>query len=348
MKAAIYRGVGRIDVEDVSKPDCPDDGVLVKVIACGICGSDIRTYSHGHPLLKIPWTMGHEVAGLIEEVGSSVTRYQVGQRVVVNPVVGCGNCAFCVRGQQNLCVNARFFGYDFRGGFAEYMEVPGAVLSKPDPIVVIEDAVSFEVATTADPISCALHAAELSGVGVGDTVAVLGAGPIGCIHAAVAKLRGAQRVFMSDVREQRLQLARRFGGELFVDASKEDVVQVIVAASCGSGVDVVIVACPSGEAQQQALRMVRRGGTVCLFGGLPKEKPTIELDSNRVHYGEIKVTGSIAATPRDFSLAVRLLNGGCLDAEGLVTECFPIDRIADAFKPDALNRNLRIVVHPHE
>jgi L-iditol 2-dehydrogenase len=348
MKAAIYKGIGHIDVEEVPRPECPTNGVVVKVMSCGICGSDIRTFSHGHSLLNPPWTMGHEVSGTIDEVGSEISEYKIGQRVVVNPAISCGRCYFCSRGRQNLCSNIEYFGYHYQGGFAQYMVVPGRVLDKGNTFGFLNNDVSFDAGCTADPIGVSLHALDLSNVGIGDTVAILGAGPIGCIHALIAQMRGANRIFMSDIRPKRLELADRLGNELYIDATRQDVVKEILSVTEGFGVDVAIVACPSGEAQEQALQIVHKGGTVCLFGGLPKEKPFIEFNSNWVHYNEIKVLGSITMTPVEFNLAVDVLNKKRIDTDLFVTESFPLDRINEALTPESIDRNLRMVIHPQE
>jgi L-iditol 2-dehydrogenase len=254
MRAAVFHGPGDLRVGDLPRPRISDSELLLEVGACALCGSDVRTFRHGARNIDKPVILGHELSGTIVEIGHGVSGYRTGQRVAVAPAIPCGDCDFCRRGVQTMCERLRSIGYEFDGGLAEFMAVPASAV-RAGCVNLIPDAVPFAEAAIAEPLACVINAQELLNVGQGDTVVVLGAGPVGCLHAGLARLRGASVVLLVDMRPERLQRAHAFNVDLRIDASHEDVRARVLDATEGRGASVVIVAAPSHRAQEQAITL---------------------------------------------------------------------------------------------
>ena len=193
MIAAIYKGIGNMVVEDVPTPSIQDGELLVKVKVCAICGGDLRTFHHGHAAIKPPIILGHEFAGEIVAVGAGVDRYAVGDRVIVAPGIGCGHCSYCLSGNQHLCYHRLTLGHQYHGGFAEFVRIP-AIAVQAGNVNLIPDSVDYLSATLAEPLACVINGQEAMQIQLGDTVAVIGTGPIGIMHAELARPRGAGKV----------------------------------------------------------------------------------------------------------------------------------------------------------
>ncbi len=343
MKAAILREVGRMEIADVPVPKCPPDGLLIRVHACAVCGTDVKVYRHGHRLIIPPRITGHELAGEIVEVGKNVAGHEVGQPVAVAPAVPCGRCRYCRRGIQTMCDNLTAIGYMYDGGFAEFMAVPRLAVAN-GCVNPIANGVSYEEACLSEPLACCINAQELAWVGLGQTVAVIGAGPIGCLNVQVARARGATRIILIDISSQRLGLAGWVGADISLNSQKEDAAKRIMEETNGVGADVVIVACSSGKAQEQALTMVAKRGVVNFFGGLPKDNPHINFDSNLVHYREFYVIGNHGSTPRQNAAALDLIGSGKIDARSLITHRLSIDRTIDGIETTERAEGLKVII----
>jgi len=205
---------------------------------------------------------------------------------------------------------------------------------------------SFEAAALAEPLSCVLNGQELVRVSLDDTVAVVGLGAIGCMHIAVARLRGARKVFACDISPVRLEMARFFHADVYFNSRAEDPVEVVRSATNGRGVDVAIVACASGEAQKQAIAMAAKGGRISFFGGLPKDSSLVLLDTNPIHYRELTVVGAFGTVPIQLQRAVSLIASAMIPVDRLVTHVFPLEEIAYAFEVAASEESLRVIVAP--
>ena len=343
MKAAVLQEIGVMEIRDVPEPQCPEDGLVLKVDACAVCGTDVKVYHHGHRLIRPPRITGHELAGTITHVGPKVKGYAVGERVAVAPAVPCGECYYCHRGQQTMCDNLTAIGYHYDGGFAEHMAVP-EVAVRNGCVNRIPDHVTAEEAALAEPLACCINAHELCRVGLGQTVVIMGAGPIGCFNVQLARANGASRVIMVDIAAQRLKMSELVHADLYLDSSKEDATERIMAETDGRGADVVIVACSSGRAQEQAMGMVAKRGVVNLFGGLPKTDPYIKFDSNLTHYREFYVIGNHGSAPRHNQLAINLLASGKISAKDLVTHRFGIDETIEAIGVTERGEGLKTIV----
>ena len=345
MKTALLVRLSLLELREVETPRPEPGDVIVQVKACGVCGSDLRTFLHGHAHVTFPATLGHEFAGVVTEVGAGVQGFVPGDHVVASPAVPCGHCPECIAGRYNRCDDLLSIGEDLPGGFAEYVRVPVQAVSRGGVVRLPVD-LSFEAATLAEPLSCVLNGQELVGVGIGDTVVVIGLGPIGCMHLVMARLRGAQRIIGVEKSMERLEMAKRFHADLHVNALTEDPVAAVQKATHGRGAEVVVVACPSHEAQQQALAMSAKGGRISLFGGLPRDNPTVLLDTNRIHYREILVIGAFGATFRTLRKAAGLMSSGAIPSDLLISHRFPLERISDAFAVAARPDSLRVIVVP--
>jgi L-iditol 2-dehydrogenase len=346
VKAAVYRGIENIEIADVPEPVCARDGVVLRVDACAICGSDVRTYYRGTSYVQPGAIIGHEVAGTIVRVGPDVTLYAVGDRLAVGPIIPCGECSYCRRGQQYLCENEEDFGGMLPGGFAEYMHVTGKAL-KLGSVALIPPQLSSPEATIVEPLSSVIKAHELLDTKLGDTVVVIGAGPVGCMHVQVARLRGARKIIQTEVAAERLAVAERFGADVLVDASREDPVEWVLEETEGRGADTIICAVSSNKVGGDAVRMAGRGGRVLWFAGFPSTDPMVKVDGNLVHYRDLAIVGTIGFAPRHFQAAVELIGSRKIDPAKYVTGTIPLEKLAEGFAAVRDGKVIKLVVLPH-
>lgn len=345
MKAAVLESLENLVVKDVPAPEVGDDEVLVKVAACAVCGSDIRMFHHGNPRLTPPAIMGHEAAGVVERVGRHVTKFKPGDRVALGGDVPCGECVFCEAGIGNNCQINYAMGYQFPGSFAEYVKLNRMVVNY-GPVHKVPDHVSLEEVALAEPLGCVLNALELSPITFGDAVVIIGAGPIGCMIIEVARKMGAGKVIVVQRSRPRLELARQFGADVYVCSSEEDAVARVKDETRGLGADVIITANSAPEAQQTALQMAKNRGWINLFGGLPKGRSTVPLDTNLIHYKELFVCGSHGCMPRHHQKAVDLIADGVIDVKQYISHRFTLDEAREAFAAAEGRSGMRVVIVP--
>jgi L-iditol 2-dehydrogenase len=347
MLAAVYHGPQDLRVEQVAVPDISAGELLLKVSSASICGTDLRIFHGGHRkypagTVRIP---GHEVVGTIARVGSGLSGYETGQRVFVAPNMGCGHCRACVSGNNNLCANYDALGVTLDGGFAEYMRVPAQAVLQGN-VMPIHTQVDPAVAALIEPFACVLRGQAPLRIQPGDTVLVMGAGPIGVMHLKLARLSGAGRVIVSEPSQERLDQAVRMGADRGVNPVHEDLAVALDAETGGQGADVVIVAAPAHAAQEAALQLAGIGGRINFFGGLPKDRPTIQFDSNLVHYKELLVTATTACSTGDCWRAAGIVQSGRIDLSDLVSQRFPLVEAARAFSAAADGKSLKVVLEP--
>ncbi len=345
MKAAVLEGLDKLVVREVPTLAIDDNGVLVRVHACAVCGSDIRMLHHGNPRLKPPAIMGHESAGVVAEVGKNVTKFKVGDRVAIGADVPCGECAFCVAGIGNNCQINYAMGYQFPGSFAEYVALNATVVNH-GPVHKVPDHVSLDEAALAEPVGCVLNALELSSVRLGDTVVIIGAGPIGCMIIEVARRMGATKVIVVQRSRPRLEMAKEFGADVYICSSEEDSVARVLEETGGLGADVLLTACPSPQAQIDAIAMAKNRARVNFFGGLPKGQSMVTLDTNVIHYKELFIMGAHGCVPRHHQMAVDLIASGAIQATRYISHRFPLDEAAQAFAAAESHAGMRVVVKP--
>lgn len=346
MKVLRFYAPEDVRIEDAPEPECGPDEVKLRVRNCSTCGTDVKILHNGHQNLTPPRIIGHEVAGEVVEVGADVSGWSVGDRAQVIAAVPCGKCYECRRGWMAVCENQTSIGYQYDGGFAEYMIVPRQVL-EVDGLNRIPDNIGFDEASAAEPFACAINAQELVHVGEGDTVVVFGAGPIGCLHTRLARANGASRVFLIDVLADRLAMsAKAVEPDEVINGREVDVVERVKELTDGRGADVVITATAANVAQEQAIRMAARRGRISFFGGLPKTNPFIQCDSNLVHYRELMIMGANGSAPSHNKRALEYIASGEVPVKDLITVHLPLDRVLEAFDIVAKGEAIKVTVEP--
>jgi L-iditol 2-dehydrogenase len=350
MRAAFMTGVHEVDVRETEEPSLDSRGAVIRVEACGICGTDARTFFNGDPRAPSPWILGHEPVGILEEVGPDAELppgVEQGGRIFLGSILTCGVCRWCTEGRQNLCEQHLLYGYDpFPGAYADYAAVPPIATKN---LIPLPHDLPSALATVADPFACALNGIEVLDVDLGDTVLILGAGPIGCWQALMARDRGAGKVYLSDVNGDRLELALKIVGS-FVDdawvAGEDNGVEALMSRTGGVGAERISVAAPSKEAQQAALEMASKRARVVYFAGLPKHDPVSPLDMNQLHYKEIAILGAYGATQRQYRLTMDYLDRRRDELAPVVTHRFPLGEIEQAFETIRSGAGLKAVIEP--
>jgi L-iditol 2-dehydrogenase len=346
MKVARFYAPGDLRVEDMPKPRPGPGQLLMRVSACATCGTDAKIFSHGHHHIVPPRVMGHEVAGVVEELGEGTDAFSPGDPVQLIAAIPCGECFECKNRSMSICSNQESIGYHYDGGFAEWLLVPAKVLEVRG-LNPIPGGLAFEEAAVTEPLACVLNGQELAKVGDGDVVVVIGAGPIGCLHVRLARARGAGQIVLVEMNDARLEMsAQRVEPDAAIDASRENAVDAVLKLTDGRGADVIITAAGSGAAQEEALQMASRGGRISFFGGLPKDNPVIDLDSNVVHYRELTVVGANGSTPAHNAEALRLIATGAVPVKDLITDRLPLDRVLDAIRAVKSGKSIKVVITP--
>ncbi|HOX39309.1 MAG TPA: alcohol dehydrogenase catalytic domain-containing protein [Candidatus Brocadiia bacterium] len=346
MKAAVMEGIGKMSVREVPTPDLTSDrDILLRVKACAVCGSDLRILAHGNPRVKPPQVCGHEIAGEVVAAGAAITNFKVGDRVAVGADVPCGECDFCRNGLGNNCKINYAIGYQFPGGFAEYILL-NETTTRFGPVHVIPERLEFEEAALAEPLGCCIHGLEMCDVRIGDTVLIFGPGPIGCMLVKLARLFGAGKVILAGRGNARISMAKDFGADHIVSVLEKDPVKTIMDLTGGRGADAVLTACSSPDAQEQALQVAAQRGRVNFFGGLPAGSRKLTVDSNLIHYRECSVFGSHGSVPRHHKAALALLGSGTISGKSFISHRFPLDGIEEAFRTVREREGMKAIIVP--
>lgn len=342
MKAAMLYGVKDLRVEDVDVPGVGIGEVLVKIKAATTCGTDVKIYQRGYveKIIKLPTIFGHEWAGEVVEVGGNLDWPKKGMRVRAGNSAPCLHCNMCQKGKYNLCENMIWLW----GAYAEYIKVPARTVLVN--MQEIPSHVSFEEAAITEPLACVLHGVEEANVKLGDTVVVIGAGPIGLLHLLTVKKMGAEKVVVIDLVDERLNVAKELGADETINAGKENAVEKVQQLTGGYGADIVIEAIGSPVTWEQALRLARKGGTVLEFGGCPPGTE-IKLNTEMLHYGELTVLGAFHTTPLHFRKALNLISSRTVDVRPLVTKRMRLEDIKQAFEILSTSKNeIKIAIAP--
>jgi L-iditol 2-dehydrogenase len=326
MKALLLTEYSKLEMADLPIPQPAAQEVLIRVEACGICGSDVHGYDGSSGRRIPPIVMGHEAAGTIESVGSGVSDYKKGDRVTFDSTIYCGECEYCRKGAMNLCGHREVLGVstpEFRraGAFADYVVVPSLVLYK------LPDSVSFAEAAMVEPLSVAVHAVALSDIAKGSTVLVVGAGMIGLLVLQALKEAGCSQIIVSDIDDTRLKLARDLGATATVNAKTSDAIAEVKKLTNGAGVDTALEAVGSTPTIKAAIESVKRGGTVTLIGNI---SPTAEIPLQAVVSRQIRLQGS-AASSGEYPQAIDLIARGAVTVRPLITAVAPLEEGAQWF-----------------
>ncbi len=327
MKAALLYGIRDLRLEEVDVPRVSRGEILVRVRAATTCGTDLKIYKRGYVggIIRYPQPFGHEWAGDVVEIGEGVEGIEEGMRVRAGNSAPCYRCPMCQKGLYNLCENRTWLW----GSYAEYIKVPASIVEHN--LQVIPPHLSYAEAAITEPLACVLHGAIKAGVKLGDVVAIIGSGPIGILHAQLAKRMGASKVIISDMVEERLKVAEQLGADVSINVIEEDLVSRVKEETEGLGADVVIEAVGLPSTWQEALKLVAKGGTVLEFGGCPPGTK-IEVDTELLHYGEVKLMGTFHATPEEFSKAFALISSGQINVRPLISMEKPLDEIKEVFE----------------
>lgn len=324
MRGMMYIAPGQVEFREMPIPQVGPDDVLVRIRKATTCGTDVKIYKRGHPVFLPPFCFGHELAGDVVEVGSNVKKFKPGMRVVPHNSAPCGVCYYCKRGQQNMCENL-FFNW---GAYAEYILIPGCIANLN--MFELPDDLPYEQASIMEPFSTVVHGQRVIHIQQGENVAILGSGgPIGLMHMQMALRSGASEVFAVDLKEPRLAVAKELGATRTINGGKEDAVQAIKDLTDGRGVDVVIESAGSKATWEQALQVVRKGGRVLWFGGLPTGT-VVNVDATIAHYSELSLFGVFHSTPQDVEAAFNLICNRVLNTKALISTELPLERLMDA------------------
>lgn len=327
MKALMLSEYEHLEVTDIPEPDCAPDEVLIRVAACGVCGSDVHGYDGSSGRRIPPIVMGHEGAGIIERIGTAVKNYRPGDRVTFDSTVYCGDCEFCQRGEVNLCDNRQVLGVscaDYRrnGAFAELVAVPARILYP------LPEGFPFEEAAMLEAVSVALHAVRITQMKGGESALVIGAGMIGLLTAQAARAAGCKSVTIADVDAARLKLAEEIGIPDTLHLSGQELTGEVLRRTGGRGVDVVLEAVGRAETVVASIDCVRRGGTVTLIGNI---QPEIPLPLQRVVTREVRLQGSCASAG-EYTEAIRLMSDGAITVRPLISAMSSLEEASDWFR----------------
>lgn len=334
MRAAVFHAPGTVVLEDRPIPAVGPGDLLIRVQAASVCGTDLRIFNYGHFKLApgAHRVQGHETAGEIVATGGEVTGYAVGDRVSVTPNVGCGRCPMCLRGLNNMCPDYEAFGVSLDGGFAEYLLVPAFAVQRGN-VFHLPAGLDYAQAALVEPFSCCLRGVRSVGIGPQDDVLVVGAGPIGAFTVMLARLAGARRIIVANRSRGRLAQLARYGADTLIEVGDRDLVEAVKAETGSRGVDVVITAASSAQVQADAVQLLATHGRVNFFAGLSGRggPPTVAIDTNRVHYQGLTLTGTTGSSNADYADALQIVGQGRVDLSGLLTRTFSVEDIHEAF-----------------
>ena len=321
MKAGLYISEKNVITGELEKPIAKEGEALIKVSFAGICGTDMMIYAGKHPRANAPLAMGHEFSGVIEEINGDST-FQVGDRIVVEPTISCGKCDACLSGNPHVCKTLGLIGIDWHGGFAEYVTVPLHRLHK------VPHYLSDAHAAVTEPVAVGIHTVRRSNLKVGDTVLILGAGPIGLLVAMTARLAGARKIFISDISPYRLGKAKELGF-VALDSSNVDVVEEVREATNGIGADVVFEVAGNNMTANQMIHACRTQGQITVVS-VYKQPPTIDLAA--MHFRELSLTTTRCYSHSDFSAAIDMMASGKIDVEPLISHQLSLDELKKGFE----------------
>jgi L-iditol 2-dehydrogenase len=338
MKVAMYYSKGDVRTEEMATPEIGEDEVLVEMKACGICGSDLMDW---YLKSRAPLVLGHEPAGVIAKKGRRVKDFNVGDRVFVHHHVACLTCHYCSHGDYTLCEQFHKTNI-IPGGLAEYFKVPAPNLQIDT--LKIPETVSFEEATFIEPVGCCIRALKKCNIQTGDSVAIIGVGAIGIIHVALSKIFGAEKTFVSDLIDYRLNVAKQFGADVAINSDKEDLATVAKAETDGRGVDITVVTAPSLEAYKAGLSVCRKGGKLCVFAPIEPSK-YLQISPKELFFSEIQIIPSYSTSHLETRTALKLVKSGRINVEKLITHRFRLVDAAKAFKTASESKqSLKVMV----
>lgn len=347
MKAVVLHGPenypNNYEVMDIEKPVCGDGDILLKMKAAALCGTDKRIFTGAKTKgVRKDSVVGHEICGLIEQVGKNVKGFSVGDRVAIANVIPCGHCSACLSGRENACLHRQAIGYEFNGGFEEYVLIPQVCIESGN-VVKLPDTVSYAAGALIEPLACCIRGLRNTGTGFNDTVLIIGAGPIGLMHLQLSLISGAREVIVSELDPEKRALALKLGAKIAVDPAKDNLEKIVMDETNGEGVDRIVMAIGVNALVDGTFKLAKKGGTVCLFAGFPKGKMS-EFDPSVIHYNELNITGSTAYKRIDYLQAAGMVSSGKIDLDAIVSHKFKIEDFRKALDLHMAGTALKVVI----
>ncbi|MEM1486382.1 alcohol dehydrogenase catalytic domain-containing protein [Oscillospiraceae bacterium PP1C4] len=347
MNAAIFYGPEDIRVMETPTPTCPSGGALVKLYGSLICGTDAKIYKSGHPRITPPQIIGHESCGVIVEIDDATYGLKVGDRVTIQTSIPCGKCEMCQKGIFNLCETIEAISWNYAGTFAEYVAVPQKAMALGN-LVKAPDNLTNEEVCLAEPLACVINGQELIHIVPGESVLVIGAGPIGILHAELARISGAGKVIIAEKSTNRLEVAKKFNYTNYIDTNKEDLLETVKRLTDGKGANVTIVTAPVKAVQEQAVETLAPRGRLSLFGSLPVGRSEITIDSRTIHYKEITIVGASSSTAFQIKKALDILSTKTMKTENIITHTLPLERIVEGINMSISGEALKVYLKNEE
>ena len=340
MKATYFLGEKKFEVRELPVPEVQETDVLIRVAACGICGTDVHIYhgSKGSTDVKPPVVLEHEFAGTVEKVGDKVTSVKPGDHVTVDPNRYCGTCHFCQMGKKQMCENLYAIGVNRDGGFAEYCLVPESQCYQ------LDKQVPLKYGAMTEPLACCIHGIDKANIQPGQTVCVIGGGAIGLLMIQLAKISGASKVILSEPVEMRRQIGMEVGAFGTIDPIHEDIKEQLNQLLGTKGADVVIECVGTPVAAEQAFLAADKGATILLFS-VPKPDSTYHLHLEDVFQKELTIVGSMI-NPDTHGRAAALINSGVLKLEPIITHSFPVEQVDDSILAQQRAETIKVIVEP--
>jgi L-iditol 2-dehydrogenase len=346
MNAAMFYGPKDVRFERIDIPQPGEGELLVKVGAATTCGTDIKTYERGHPTIikTVPSTFGHEFSGQVVQVGAGIDAFAEGDRVCTCNAVPCGRCYYCKLKHGNLCEDLLILN----GAYSEYIVIPARMVVHN--VHKLPDHMTYEEAAVSEPLGTAVHCIRHANIRQGDTVVVLGSGPLGLMLSRLAHLQGARVILSGPITEERRRVGTAFGVSEFIDKREvtdpQERIEIVKSLTTGGrGADVAIEAAGYPQAWEEAIQMVRKAATVVFFGGC-KRGTTITIDTNAMHYYEHRLVGVYHQDPDDYHRSVELLSNRLVDGRLLVTETMPLNQMIEAFQRVRRYEGIKFAIDP--
>ena len=341
MKAAVLKGPGLMELDDLPDPLCPKGGALLEIKACAVCGTDVKMRAQGHRDLSYPRVLGHEMVGRIVEIDAN-SHLAEGDKVQLWPGIACGKCRLCLCGADNRCPSVKIMGFNCDGGFAQLLAMPMQSLS--GGVNLLPGNVDPALAALAEPLACCINGQEQACVSKGDRVLIYGGGPIGALHALLAEHHGAEKIIVAERLPGRIDLLERHTCAVVVNPSEESGKTVLAEEIGKTGVDVILTATPEVRMDNDLLKLLSPGGRVCIFSGPAPGNYQEQIDLRSIHCHELTITGAYGCSSRQNRQAVELLTSGMIKADWLITRRTNLARIEDAFSHSSQRTGLKSVV----
>lgn len=343
MRALYFYGPKDLRIEEVPVPVINSDEILVRVSFAGVCGTDNRIYQ-GTKKIEGPRIIGHEFSGVIEEVGENIQDFSVSNHVTVYPMISCGECYTCKSGRKNICVKRTTIGYEIDGGFAQYIKIPKNAIEMGN-VLKVSPTLNERVVAITEPIAAALNGIKRANIQKGNTVVIIGAGPIGLFHVQLAKLKEPENLIVIEPDQEKRDLAIKLGATNTINPFEEDPFTRIQELTKEDGADVVIIDVGIPKLIEESIEYVKKGGTYVIFAGAPHGSK-ITIDPNLIHYKEINLTGSSASTPEIHREVINLVESGKIDVSMLISEVVPLDEWERAIEMKNSFQKIKVIIDP--